>query len=285
MIVYLQISSCHHSHTKTGLAYGLGLRIRGICEKDDDYYRHRKELTGQLRKRGYAGRFVESQLQRVDSQKRETLLEPKPKSAKQSRVPLVMTFSKLLPDARNILRKHSKVLYRSDRMKGVFDELPILAYRRDKNLCDVLVHSKTARLVGSGSDGSKGSCKVCQALHEDEVLDAVGNQAYQPLSKPACTLRNVVYALLCEPCRKTVYVGETERSVKERIGEHLRDVMNQTEKTIMRHFSGHTVEDVRFVVLQCLGKEGIAYKQLVEEKWIVRMGTKIPSGCNVQLSF
>ena len=143
----------------------------------------------------------------MDSLKRETLLEPKPKSAKQSRVPLVMTFSKLLPDARNILRKHSKVLYRSDRMKEVFNELPILAYRRDKNLCDVLVHSKTARLVGSGSGESQCSCKVCQALHEGEVFDAAGNQAYQPLSKPACTLRNVVYALLCEPCRKTVYVG------------------------------------------------------------------------------
>ena len=94
-----------------------------------------------------------------------------------------------------------------------------------------------------------------------------------------------MYALLCEPCRKTVYVGETERSVKERIGEHLRDVKNQTEKLIMRHFSGHTVKDVRFVVLQCLGKEGRAYRKLVEEKWIVRLGTKIPAGCNVQLSF
>ena len=123
---------------------------------------------------------------------------------------------------------------------------------------------------------------MCQALHEGEVLDAAGNQAYQPLSKPACTLRNVVYALLSEPYRKTVYVGETERSVKERIGEHRRDVKNQTENPSMRHFSGHTVEDVRFVVLQCLGKEGRAYRQLVEKKWIVRQGTKtVPSGCNV----
>ena len=98
----------------------------------------------------------------------------------------------------------------------------------------------------------------------------------------------LVFKLIDKPgkdCRKTVYVGETERSVKERIGKHLRDVKNQTEKTIMRHFRGHTVEDVRFKVLQYLGKEGRAYRQLVEEKWIVRPGTKIPSRCNVQLSF
>ena len=34
--LYIQRSSCHPSHTKTGLAYGLSLRIRQICEKDDD---------------------------------------------------------------------------------------------------------------------------------------------------------------------------------------------------------------------------------------------------------
>ena len=49
--LYLQSKSFHPSHTKTGLAYGFGLRIRRMCEKDNDYYRHRQELKGQLRKR------------------------------------------------------------------------------------------------------------------------------------------------------------------------------------------------------------------------------------------
>ena len=54
----------------------------------------------------------------------------------------------------------------------------------------------------------------------------------------------------------TVYVGETERSVKERISEHMRDVKNLAEKPTMGHFSGHNVDDMRFVVLQSLGREG-----------------------------
>ena len=53
----------------------------------------------------------------------------------------------------------------------------------------------------------------------------------------------------------------------------------------MRHFSGHKVDDMHFVVLQSLGREGRAYRQLVEEKWIIRLGTKTPFGCNVQLNF
>ena len=108
---YLKNSSCHP------LANGLALRIRRICEKDEDYSRHRKELKCQLRKRCYAGKFVEGQLQRVDNQKQEELLQHTHKSGKKGRMPLVMTFSKLLPD---ILQKHSYTLYRSDRMKEVF---------------------------------------------------------------------------------------------------------------------------------------------------------------------
>ena len=74
----------------------------------------------------------------------------------------------------------------------------------------------------------------------------------------------------------TVYVGESERSVKEQVSEHIRDVKNQAKKPIMRHFSGHKVDDIHFVVLQSLGREDRAYRQLVEEVWIIRLGTETP---------
>ena len=48
------------SNTKKGLAHGLGLRIRKICEKDKDYNRHRRNLKVLLRKRGYSGKLIVS---------------------------------------------------------------------------------------------------------------------------------------------------------------------------------------------------------------------------------
>ena len=48
----LRQDSCHLLHTKKSLAYGLGIRIRRICERDDDYFNHRSDLKKQLRKRG-----------------------------------------------------------------------------------------------------------------------------------------------------------------------------------------------------------------------------------------
>ena len=161
-----------------------------------------------------------------------------------------MTFSKLLPDIRGILQKHSRTLYRSDRMKEVFQGLPMLANRRDKNLFDILVHSKTAKLTITGGGEDQCSCRVCQAVQEGEVYNVAGNKTYTTIPNPKCTLHNVVHALLCDRCKMPVYVGETERSVKEQISEHMRDIKNKTEKPIMRHFSGHKVDKIHFVVLQ-----------------------------------
>ena len=96
--LYLYSASCHPPNTKRGLAYGLGLRIRRICEKEKDYERHRQELKLQLRRRGYSGKLIEAQLQKVDKLDRNELLEVKRQDKSARRGPLVVTFSNLLPD-------------------------------------------------------------------------------------------------------------------------------------------------------------------------------------------
>ncbi|KAH3806716.1 hypothetical protein DPMN_135040 [Dreissena polymorpha] len=82
-------------------------------------------------------------MKKVDSKKREDLLRTKVSSKSTSRVPLVITFSRVLPNVGNILRKHLPTLRTSDRMKKVFPEPPLAAFRRDCNLEDILVHKKT----------------------------------------------------------------------------------------------------------------------------------------------
>ena len=81
-----------------------------------------------------------------------------------------------------------------------------------------------------------------------------------------------------------MYVGETERTLKERIDVHLRDVRQQNEKPIMRHFEGHEEEDVKVAIMQRMFRESRIYRQLAEEQWIIKLKTKIPQGCNVKLN-
>ena len=75
-----------------------------------------------------------------------------------------------------------------------------------------------------------------------------------------------------------------ERTLKERTDEHLRDVRQQAEKPIMRHFEGHKEEQLRVTILQRMFQEGRIYRQLAEEQWIMKLKTKIPQGCNVKLN-
>ena len=89
--LYIQQKSCHPTHTKKSLAYSLGLRIKRICENEEDYKRHRSELKFQLRKRGYSGGSIERQLQKVDKLDRLQLLQKDAKRQKTDRVPLVLT--------------------------------------------------------------------------------------------------------------------------------------------------------------------------------------------------
>ena len=243
---------------------------------------HRKELKVQLRKRGYSGKDIERQLQKVDTLERSELLKEKRKDKNEERVPLVLTYSRHLPDIHKIVRRHMHVLRKSEKMARVFQTPPIVAYRRDKNLCDVLVHGKTNKALKRVDNTC--SCRVCQAVLKDDIWNSTSDEAFKTVQTASCSDRNVVYALICSRCNKTVYVGETERSLKERTEEHLRDVRQQADKPIMRHFEGHCEEHVKVAIVQRTFQEGRIYRQLAEEQWIVKLKTKVPQGCNIKLN-
>ena len=78
----------------------------------------------------------------MDNLDREYLLQYNTKK-QNNRVPLVITYSKALPNIHEILKKNMKILYNSEKkMKRIFDEPPIVSYKRDNNIKDILVHRK-----------------------------------------------------------------------------------------------------------------------------------------------
>ena len=81
-----------------------------------------------------------------------------------------------------------------------------------------------------------------------------------------------------------VYVGETERELGERMIEHLRDVRLGKDKPINAHFGekGHSQEDLTFAVLEKVYEAKRKERQIREARWIKRLGTTRPDGCNVK---
>ncbi|KAH3734743.1 hypothetical protein DPMN_041188 [Dreissena polymorpha] len=95
-------------------------------------------------------------------------------------------------------------------MREVFSEPPLVAYRRDRNLCDTLVHNKTSK-ANFITHTCETNCTYYTKLTRNDIPDTDGRISYSTCHSITCHTRNVVYSLGCNRCQSVVYVGETER--------------------------------------------------------------------------
>ena len=71
----------------------------------------------------------------------EEALRPNTKEQK-ARIPMVVTYNPDLPPMRRIVNQRWNLLHEDERLKKVFNNRPITAYRKPKNLKDLLVRLK-----------------------------------------------------------------------------------------------------------------------------------------------
>ena len=242
----------------------------------------RKELKSYLRKRGYSSRFIEGQLEKVDKMKRSDLLSYKQKEKNKDRVPLVITYSKHLPDIQKISRDHLPLLHKSSEMQGIFDKPPLVAFKRDRNLTDILVHGKHNKIF-KNKDGSvnrcrRNNCAICPITRYDIEIPEI-----KKMHKDAnCQTTNAIYGIHCEKCAKIVYVGETERTISERIKEHLAHVRHKREKAVSIHFNSqdHDITDFNLIIIEKCRENSKFYRKARDVHWIETLNTVTPSGLN-----
>ena len=102
---------------------------------------------------------------------------------------MVVTFSKHLPYIPQILRKHQHLELGVPRL--VFQAPPLLTFRRDSNICDVLVHGKTKKLVNSGE---KNYCYCCvyQKISHNEVFNTADNESFRLVRFGKCAVFHIL---------------------------------------------------------------------------------------------
>ena len=137
---YLNFKSCHPFHQKSNLPYALALRIRRICSNIDDFKQHCTTLTQHLRMRGYKLGLIKDGIRKASAQAREELLQPKTDITDHNdRVIFSTTYNPIIPDLKRKLNELQPVLLSSERCKAIFPKPPLLAFRRNRNLNDMLV--------------------------------------------------------------------------------------------------------------------------------------------------
>ena len=285
---YLHIKSEHPSSVKKAIPYGLAIRLKRISSKDDDYQREKKRLTQQLRKRGYPGKLIKGQLAKVDTKRREDLLVYRETDKrKNDRVPFVITYSSSLPDVRGIVQHRMTILHRSERMKTIFPEPSILAFKRQRNLADMLVHNKTNRALRQeeekGSTECGKNCSVCPLMmRTDKLQSSDKKKEFNIGCHIDCESENIIYAIFCTACDRTVYVGETNRRLKDRIIEHRSNIKTGKDLSVSNHFSlkGHNLRDVRVIGVEKSRKKSDIYRKEREKLWMKLLHTVKPDGLN-----
>jgi len=285
--LYLHMDSSHPESTKKAIPYGLGVRAKRICSEEVDYRRHRQAVKAQLVNRGYDGAFVETELIKVDIKKREELLREKTSSKRNKRIPLVITFSRALPKIGRIIRRHLHTLHTSDRMKEVFPEPPLVAFRRDCNLQDILVHKKHNRMFFrkpnmSGPCGAQ-RCAICPYMMTADNFTDPSGKKYSVRNNVNCKSSNVVYAVNCRRCSRYVYVGETGGTLYQRHLLNLSRIRTQHSDPVAVHFytDGHSMDDFQIMGLEKLSGSD-EYRKTIEQLWKGKLRTYRPYGINVQ---
>ena len=141
---YLYSTSCHPKHTKTSLPYCLALRLHRICSTDTLFQKRTHELKHHLLQRGYKKGCVQDAINKASSVTREEALTNKRSQKILKRVPFVITYNPMLPNIPKTLNESHTILHASERCTEVFQEAPLVSYRRARNLCDILVSKRLA---------------------------------------------------------------------------------------------------------------------------------------------
>ena len=97
-----------------------------------------------LLQRGYKKGCIQDAINKASSVTREEALTNKRSQKILKRVPFVITYIPMPPNIPKILNESHTILRASERCVDFFQEVPLVSYRRARNLCNMLVSKRLA---------------------------------------------------------------------------------------------------------------------------------------------
>ena len=177
--------------------------------------------------------------------------------------------------------------------KTAFPNPPVIAYRRNTSLRDLLVHS-TLPHENSSSQQPAGikkcnhlRCLTCSFLREGQTNYTffTTNEARKITDSISCQSKNLISLIEGKRCHLQ-YIGETKRQLSERFGEHRRSILNHQQPTtttpVSLHFNqaGHSINDVRLIPIELTHTKHDSVRKAREPHQINKAKTLRPFGIN-----
>ena len=130
-------TSAHPRSLINSIALSQALRLKKIYSETSELNIHLHEPKKSFINRRYEEHFLTDQFNRISVVTREALLSSKQKIANKPRILLVLKFSRTLPNIKKIIDEHL-LLQVNLKLKNTFQEKPIIAYKRNKDLKEII---------------------------------------------------------------------------------------------------------------------------------------------------
>ena len=178
--MYLLPQSSHHLSLYRSIPFGVALRLRRMCCRDDWFEEQLNEYRQFFKRRKYKDSVIRKGFDQAKNISRSNALLPKSRTNDARRnLVLVMDYHPNLKDLPKFIKNHLLTLYESPRTRKLFsdDKVQIrTGFRGTKNLKDLLVPSSLPDTDQENcTDGDNIGCyrchrRVCDACQHFLVL-------------------------------------------------------------------------------------------------------------------
>ena len=292
---YLEYSSAHPRNIFRSLLKGELIRLLRACSDETEYNKVKFKLYRAFKDRGYPSSLIKKVQESVPYSFRQQALGDKQNAPCPYQTFLVIDYT---PDLD--VRKLNTILKPTTEEEEWVPK-PCLSLRKTKDLGKILVRAKlkgildplkstdsitiriTPNLNGCSAACGYPACKCCQMMSRKIRIISSSNKKSFPVPKHTnCHTSCVVYLLECTKCnRGNQYVGQTERTLQERMGGHRQATTIKTNLPLYKHFAGRQDHDFqKDVKVTILEKTTTNLLLIREANWIQTLDTVYPKGLN-----
>lgn len=271
----LHTGSFHPKHVFEGLVKSQLLRFKRLSSTRDNYNQSSKILFKVLSNRGYN----QSKLRHMQHEiwfQQESNREKTPNI-----LPIITDHGEF---GNLISNKYKNLIANSN----CFSNYKIVkAHKTGKTLKNILVRSNIVNNENNPRHGyrtcGKLNCFTCKyhATDSKTFSSSKNNKIFNIRDSIYCNSTNIIYLITCTKCQ-TQYVGETERSLRDRMTDHRSKVKNKQNTPIGIHFNlpGHSILNIKINPIEIVKSNNKATRLTREKFWQEKLETCYPSGIN-----
>lgn len=267
----LHKSSFHPKHTFRGVIKSQILRFYRISSQETDFKMAVKTLFKALKKRGYGRTY----LRKIFKTFQQSIANPTTTTNTRNKIiPLVTFYSQQSKQLNRATKENFNKFIEPTRF--IQKHRPIAAFKRNKNLLDTLVSSKTSQQQKPTRAEAHKHYTVRRW-----VQNKTNKNIYETQRNTSAGVCNCIYLIYCTKCHKQ-YVGQTKNQLSLRTYQHTYNIRNKIEKRklLVKHFVMHGLSALRVTALQSSPFWSLRERLRFERIWIKRLDTVYPRGLN-----